>query len=166
MNIALICVLMAATMGQAFAKQQKIGIVDMQSIFQRLPQVEKAKEQLQKEFGDEMQKVQKLQGDLKFNLEKLKRDAATMSKKDKTALEKKLEGLQAELQTLGQPLQRRMRERQEQVNRRMQALIVQTVSTVATEQKIDIVMPKQTIIYNNPTHEITEAVFERVSKLK
>ena len=61
------------------AQAEKIAVVDMQAVFEQLPQREQVSKTLKSEFGDRVASVQKLQEELRGMLEKQQRDGALMS---------------------------------------------------------------------------------------
>lgn len=61
------------------AQAEKIAVVDMQAVFEQLPQREAVNKTLKAEFGDRVAAVQKMQDELRDMLEKQQRDAALMS---------------------------------------------------------------------------------------
>ena len=77
--------------GTAAAKEMKIGIVDVQAIVAQLPQTTTIQNTLKAEFEGRIAEVQKLEKDIAFNQEKLKRDGATMNDQQKKTLQGEME---------------------------------------------------------------------------
>ena len=107
----------ALTSSAAFAAQ-KIGAVNVQGIFQSMPQAAGIQEAIAAEFKDKTEEVSRLEKDIKYYLEKNQRDAATMSAKEKTELEGKIIALREEYTGKAQPLQQEIQKRlQEEQNK-------------------------------------------------
>ena len=70
-----------------------VAVIDMQQIFSQLPQMSTIEQTLQTEFSERRQEIEKLQGDIRFEAEKFKRESATMSKAQKDALTEKLQNM-------------------------------------------------------------------------
>ena len=77
---ALLTTAMAST--SVFA-EQKIGAVNVQGVFQAMPQAADIQETIAAQFKDKTEEVSRLEKDIKYYLEKNQRDAATMSEKEK-----------------------------------------------------------------------------------
>ncbi len=101
--VAVLATLMMGTSVNAFA--HKVGIVDMQEIYKQLPQMAKIEQSLQTEFAERRQELEKLQGDIRFEAEKFKRESTTMSQEQKDALRDKIQGMQKNLAEKGRPLE-------------------------------------------------------------
>ena len=69
--VLLASVLMA---GSVTAKEMKVGVVNVRAVFSQIPQTAKIQEALKTEFGAKFAEMQKLENDLKFNIEKFKQD--------------------------------------------------------------------------------------------
>ncbi|MDN3377983.1 MULTISPECIES: OmpH family outer membrane protein [unclassified Pseudoalteromonas] len=162
--IAILATLMMGTSASAFA--HKVGIVDMQEIYKQIPQMAKVEQTLQTEFAERRQELEKLQGDIRFEAEKFKREATTMSQAQKDALREKVEGMQKSLAEKGRPLEQEIKARQNQELAKVQKLIIDAIQDVAKAGKYDEVKVKDTTIYFNPktVSDLSDKVVEKVSK--
>ena len=162
--IALLATLMMGTSASALA--HKVGIVDMQEIYKQIPQMAKVEQTLQAEFAERRQEIEKLQGDIRFEAEKFKRESTTMSQAQKDALREKVEGMQKNLAEKGRPLEQEIKMRQNQELAKVQKLIIDAIQTVAKDGKFDEVKVKDTTVYFNPktVSDLSEKVVEKVSK--
>jgi outer membrane protein len=152
----------------ASALAHKLALVDIQKVFSEAPQAATIKSTLEAEFSERRQEVEKLQGDVRFELEKYQRENATMSKSQKEAQEKKIQELRKALQEKGQPLQQEMQMRQGQETQKLEALILQAIQTVAKAGKYDEVKPAASSLYFNDktVDNITDKVAKEVAKAK
>jgi len=75
--------LTSAIASSAVFAEQKIGAVNVQGIFQAMPQAASIQASIAAEFKDKTEEVSRLEKDIKYYLEKNQRDAATMSAKQK-----------------------------------------------------------------------------------
>lgn len=162
--VAVLATLMMGTSVNAFA--HKVGIVDMQEIYKQLPQMAKIEQSLQTEFAERRQELEKLQGDIRFEAEKFKRESTTMSQEQKDALRDKIQGMQKNLAEKGRPLEQEIKARQNQELAKVQTLIIETIEEIAKKGKFDEVKIKDTTIYFNPKEvtDLSEKVVEVVSK--
>ncbi len=148
------------------AADQKIAVVNFQEIMGKIPQTAALMQSLEAEFKDEKIIITQLEKDIKYNQEKLKRDGALMSKKEKDDLNVKIQALFTEYQTKGKALQDKASQRQNQETNKIIALVRQAVDSIAVKEKYDLVLSQQAVIYSKPGNSLTDAVVERVSKLK
>jgi len=162
--VAVLATLMMGTSVNAFA--HKVGIVDMQEIYKQLPQMAKIEQSLQTEFAERRQELEKLQGDIRFEAEKFKRESTTMSQDQKDALRDKIQGMQKNLAEKGRPLEQEIKVRQNQELAKVQTLIIETIQEIAKKGDFDEVKVKDTTIYFNPKEvtDLSEKVVDAVSK--
>lgn len=155
--------LMMGASGSAFA--HKVGIVDMQEVYKQIPQMAKIEQTLQAEFAERRQELEKIQGDIRFEAEKFKREATTMSEEQKEALREKIQGMQKTLAEKGRPLEQEIKARQNQELAKVQKLIVDAIESVAKKGKFDEVKVKDTTIYFNPDKvaDLSDDVVKAVS---
>ncbi|ASD66542.1 MULTISPECIES: OmpH family outer membrane protein [Pseudoalteromonas] len=162
-TLAMTAALMMGASGSAFA--HKVGIVDMQEVYKQIPQMAKIEQTLQAEFAERRQELEKIQGDIRFEAEKFKREATTMSEEQKEALREKIQGMQKTLAEKGRPLEQEIKVRQNQELAKVQKLIVDAIESVAKKGKFDEVKVKDTTIYFNPDKvaDLSEEVVKAVS---
>lgn len=162
--MALMAALMMGTSASALA--HKVGIVDMQQVYKQIPHMAKIEQQLQSEFAERRQELEKIQGDIRFEAEKFKRESATMSDEQKAALREKIQGMQKTLTEKGRPLEQEIKVRQNQELAKVQEVIISTIQSVAKKGKFDEVRVKDTTIYFNPDKvtDLSSKIVEAVSK--
>ena len=80
----------SALVSTSVMAEQKVAVVDVQGIFQAMPQAAEIQNAIQAEFKDQLEEVNQLQRDGQFYAERLQRDAATMSDAEKKELEQKI----------------------------------------------------------------------------
>ncbi|GIU37440.1 molecular chaperone Skp [Shewanella colwelliana] len=146
------------------AQAEKIGVVDMQAVFEQLPQREEVKKSLETEFGDRFAGVQKMQDDLRGMLEKQQRDAALMSETQKTDMLRKMESLKAELQLKGKALDEDWRRRNGEEQNKLLVKVQKAISAIAEKEQYDMVFQRGAVIYVKPTSDISSKVVEALSK--
>ena len=159
---ALITTAMASS---AVFAEQKIGAVNVQGIFQAMPQAASIQESIAAEFKDKTEEVSRLEKDIKYYLEKNQRDAATMSAKEKTELEDKIIALREEYTAKAQPLQKEIQARLQEEQNRLLGLIKQSIDAVASKEKYDVILNANSVAYINPDNDLSKLVLDQVSKL-
>lgn len=154
----------AMTSSAVFA-EQKIGAVNVQGIFQNMPQAANIQETIAVEFKDKTEEVSRLEKDIKYYLEKNQRDAATMSAKEKKELEDKIIALRGEYTAKAQPLQQEIQQRLQEEQNKLLGLIKQGVDVVAAKEKYDVILNANAVAFINPEHDISKLVLDQVTKV-
>ncbi|WP_077755637.1 OmpH family outer membrane protein [Shewanella psychrophila] len=146
------------------AQAEKIAVVDMQAVFEQLPQREQVSKTLKTEFGDRVASVQKMQEELRGMLEKQQRDGALMSESQKTEMVRKMESMKSELQLKGKALDEDMRRRQGEEQNKLLVKVQQAINAIAEKDSYDMVLQRGAVIYVKPTADISSKVVEALSK--
>lgn len=153
----------ALVSGSAMA-EQKIGVVDVQSVFQAMPQAAEIQNTIQMEFKDQIDAVNQLQKDGQFFAERLQRDAATMSEQEKQELQQKIQNVREQLAEKGQPLQQNIQRRSNEERNKLLGLIKQAINNVAQKGDYDLVLTSGAVSFTKEQFDISEQVLEQVKK--
>ncbi|MFT4810691.1 MAG: outer membrane protein [Paraglaciecola sp.] len=159
---ALITTAMASS---AVFAEQKIGAVNVQGIFQAMPQAASIQANIAAQFKDKTEEVSRLEKDIKYYLEKNQRDAATMSAKEKTELEGKIIALREEYTAKAQPLQQEIQARLKEEQNKLLGLIKQGIDAVAAKEKYDVILNANSVAFINPDNDISKSVLEQIAKI-
>lgn len=161
-------VLVAAFMfaGNAAAKEVKIAYVDVQAVAAKIPQSAALQETIRAEFAQRVEAVNKLEKDINFNIEKLRRDGPTMSTEQQDELKNTLNTQRQQYEQLARPLDEEIRNRQAEERNKILALIKTAIDVVAEREKFDLVLNSGAAVYAKPEFDISEAVATQVSKAK
>lgn len=146
------------------AQAEKIAVVDMQAVFEQLPQREAVNKTLKAEFGDRVAAVQKMQDELRDMLEKQQRDAALMSDAQKTELVRNMDSIKAELQLKGKALDEDMRRRNGEEQNKLLVEVQKAINEIAEKEQYDVVLQRGAVIYVKPTSDISSKVVDALSK--
>lgn len=158
--------LLTTTMASsAVFAEQKMGVVNVQGIFQAMPQAASIQESIAAEFKDKTEEVSRLEKDIKYYLEKNQRDAATMSAKEKTELEGKIIALREEYTGKAQPLQQEIQKRLQEEQNKLLTLIKQGIDAVAAKEKYDVILNANSVAFVNPELDVSKLVLDQVAKI-
>ena len=144
--------------------EQKIGVVDVQGVFQAMPQAAEISNNIQVEFKAQIDEVNQLQKDGQFYAERLQRDAATMSEQEKKELQQKIQGVREQLAEKGQPLQQNIQRRSNEERNKLLGLIKQAIDGVAKKEGYDLVLTSNAVSFSKEQHDISEQVLNQVKK--
>ena len=143
---------------------QKIAVVDVQAVLQSLPQTQAIVASINNEFKAQFEEVQNLQKDGEFNVEKLRRDGATMSEAQKKELETKIMDIRAQLQQKATPLQQEVQRRQNEEQTKLLGLIKQAIDAISAAEDYDLVLNAGAATFVKPEFNISQKVIDRVSQ--
>ncbi len=124
--------------------------------------MEAINQKLSKEFQPREDEIKKLQDNLQKDLEKLERDEAVLSEKEKNDLQDKIMTERRKLQRLSSAFQEEAAVAQ---NKQMQALfseIEKVVEKIAAEKELDLVLQSDGIPYYKSELDITKKVVEKL----
>lgn len=167
-NAAVILLGSLMLLGNASAKDQKIGIVDVQAVAKQLPQMAAIQQTVEAEFKNQMEALQKLQADAKYNYDKLQREGETMSDAQKEELRKTILTQQQTLKEKGEPLQQAMQRRGAEEQNKIFALVQQAIEQIAKDGNYDLILHKGSWAYvsNSSTADISKKVADKVKASK
>lgn len=148
------------------AKEMKIGYVDVQAVASKLPQAAALQQTIRAEFGSRMEAVEKLEKDINFNIEKLRRDGPTMSEKQQQELTTTLNNQRQQYEQLARPLQEELRNRQAEERNKLLGLIQSAIDEVAARDKYDVILNSGAAVYAKPEYDISDSVVSIASKKK
>lgn len=157
--------LSTAMASSAVLAEQKVGVVNVQGIFQSMPQAASIQATIAAEFKDKTEEVSRLEKDIKYYMEKNQRDAATMSAKEKTELEGKIIALRDEYTGKAQPLQQEIQKRLQEEQNKLLGLIKQGIDAVAAKEKYDVILNSNAAAFITPENDISKLVLEQVGKI-
>lgn len=155
-------------MSSAVQAEQKIGVVNVEGIFQSMPQAATIRETIAAEFKDRTEEVTRLQKDIKYYIETYEREAATMSDKQKKELEEKITGLRVDFEAKAKPLQEETQRRAQEEQGKLVALIRQGIEVVSAKGKYDLILNAGAVAFIKPDseHDISKSVIEQLAKVK
>lgn len=164
-NILTTAVAGSMLMSSAALAQQKLAVVDVQAVFQAMPQAAEISEKIQLEFKDQIEEVNQLQRDGQFFAERLQRDAATMSEKEKQDLQQKMIDVRDKLAEKGQPLQQNIQRRSNEERNKLLALIKQAIDAVAAKEGYDMILNSSSVTFAKDNLDLSEKVLQQVNKI-
>ena len=157
--------LSSAAMSTSVMAQQKIAVVDVQAIFEAMPQAIEIQANINAEFKDQIEEVQQLQRDVAFYTEQLQRESATMSETQITELQEKIIGLREDYTAKGQPLQQNLQRRANEERNKLLALIKQAIDKIAADKDYDLILNAGSASFAKQELDLSADVLEQVKKL-
>ncbi len=147
----------------AFAADLKIGIFDERLVLSKAPQLELIEAKLQKQFADRLDEIKALQESGKAKQEQGQRDAVTMTEAQGIQLERELKEIGATLQTKNKNLQEDFQRAKQAEVTKIRVKIQQIVSKIASEEKFDIVLRIESVVFRKEAIDISNKVITVLS---
>lgn len=146
--------------------QQKIGVINREAIIQQMPQAIASTQALQIEFKDETARLEAMGQQLNADVEKLRKDATTMSEAQIKAEQERLQAASGEFEAMRGPLQEKLKQRRQEENVKVVNLLNQAIQAVIDEDGLELVLDRQAVVFATPAHDISEKVLKKVSQMK
>lgn len=143
---------------------EKIAVVDMQEIFNQLPQREAISKQLQNEFEGRVNEVRNLQTKMQELYSKQQKDAALMGNEEKLKMTRKLEELQAEYKLKAKAVEEDNRRRQAEERNKLILQIEGAIQEISKRDGYTLIIDRAAAIHFSPAMNISSKVIEQVSK--
>lgn len=143
--------------------ETKIAVADSQMALMASDAAKKAVEKLQGELKVQRDRMNQLKSEIEALDAKAKKDGAVMSTKDKQELQKQGEGKIQEYNNLGQTIQRRTQEVQNDLLQRMLPKMEAAIEELQKTNKFDIIIERKSVIFVDPAVDITKKITEKLN---
>ncbi len=153
----------AAAAGEP-AGNLKVGIIDVQQIMQKSPQIAVVNEQLTKEFKPRQDKIIASQKSLQDEIDKLNRNGSVMSPVDRNKLQDQIDADKSSLQSMSVAFQRDLSTAQNQAMQGFMSQLTADVNNIAKTQNYDLILQRSGVPYANPKLDITSEVLAGLKK--
>lgn len=158
--------LMAATLtvgsACALADGTRFGVVDLQKIMQTSSQMKSIQAKLEASFKPRRDKLITMEGALKADMEKFKRDTAIMSQSQRKDLEKKIVSEQQQFERDGQQYQQELSTAHNEAMEDLYNKIRSAIAKVAEREKYDLVIQKDAAPFSADKLDLTAKVIQEI----
>ncbi|RKS84747.1 periplasmic chaperone for outer membrane proteins Skp [Orbus hercynius] len=138
----------------------KVGVIDVVSILQQMPQREAVSKALDSEFEPRAKVLQEEEKKANDAAQKLQKDGMTLSTSDKTKLTKIVKAFEDKAKEFSMDY----RKRENEEANKLLVKIQEAVKVVAANEKYDLVLKAEAAFYATDTVDITSKVLEQVKK--
>lgn len=138
----------------------KVGVIDVMSILQRMPQRETVGKALDKEFADRAKSLQEEEKKANDASARLKKDGLTLSSSEKTKLNKTISDFENKAKAFTTDYRKRESEEAEKLLKKIQEAVDDIVKT----DKYDIILKAEATLSVSDVANITDKVLEKVKK--
>lgn len=162
-NIAFVSMLGLAT--QTFAANTTgIAVVNLNQVFQQVPEGQPAFVQLQKQFAPQASNLQQQQNSLNKAIQSFESDKAKLSQTQQTDQQNKLIAQQQKLQQSVSTYQNDFKQKQQQLLTTFNDNLKAVATKIAKTNKYQVVLTNQAVIYNDDSLDITPQVIQGMKK--
>lgn len=159
-NVIFIILLIVPVIASA---ELKIGFVNMVEIMEKSPQAEAARKSLEKEFSDRDKKLTAVRDEVLKLEETLKKDAAIMSEKRRTELEKEVQIKKREYNRQQDELREDFNIRRNEELGKLQKYVHEVVFEVAKSENYDLVVT-QPVVFASSRINMTQRVLQKMQE--
>jgi|GEM_PF-6406724 len=138
--------------------ESNIGVLDMDKVVSESSQAKQIKTDMEKQFAPQKEKITALSKSFAADMKDYQKNKLTMSKTDLSALEKKMQGEQSDLQTLQAKVQQDLQTAQNKKMNEFLDSVKDASKTVAAKDKLDVVLPMNATVWSKDSLDITKDV--------
>lgn len=164
LNKFLAAVFLAVFASSAMA-ELKVGVVDLQRALFASNIAKSSYETVQTQFADDFKKAEELQNQLKGFNEKIKNDGAIMSDDEKRKLQSDFAKSQEDLKFVVDRIQRAEQAWRQQLTRATLPALNKLIQDIAKEEKLDMVLRAETLVFAQPSMDVTKILIEKLNKM-
>jgi outer membrane protein len=142
----------------------KIAVVDVQAAIGQTQEAQAFLEKVQESLEADLERIRELTAQRAEIEEKVQRDGEVMGEEERTRLSEDYERLTSDLQYRTESYQKAVNRRRNELFQKMGPGVQAALDDLVKLEAYDLVLPRNTVIYVNPKHDITRKVTEVLDK--
>jgi len=142
----------------------KIAVVDVQAAIGQTQEAQTFLEKVQESLEADLERIRELTTQRAEIEEKVQRDAEVMGEEERTRLSEDYERITSDLQYRTETYQKAVNRRRNELFQKMGPGVQAALDDLVKLEAYDLVLPRNTVIYVNPKHDITRKVTEVLDK--
>ena len=158
--VTLTAVVLAVTAASTYAED--IGVVNMKKIFSASPKVKQIKSDLTKQFASQKNDLKKMGASLQSDMQKYQKNKAVMSKKDLAKMQAKISAEEMKFRQEQGKFQQAVYAAQNSALKTFMDNVKAVVKKVAAKKDVDVVLPKNVVLYSKSEMDLTQAVIDHM----
>ena len=159
-RLILTLVAMVAILLSANVLAEAVGVVDMQTIFHSSTQIKKINQNLNSEFSSRKESIIKMGQDLQSDMAKYKKDSLVMKQDQLSKLKSRIVKQEMGLRQSQAKFQQDLFEAQNKSMALFMDKVKASVQSIAAAKKLDLVLPKNAVLYSKGSLNITNDVLK------
>lgn len=156
----------ASNLSTAHTMKASVMVIDMPQIMQQSPEVQKMAKSVETDLKKRQAEIIAKGKEVKDLRAELAKESATLSKSQRTDLEKKAMVAEREMNRMKEDYFQDARLAQNQVIQSVMEKVQKAANRLAAERHIDIILPKRAVIYANKQMDITADVLKDIKLAK
>jgi len=160
-KIVLIGLFMMCVTGSAIAGGLKVGVVSVERILTKAPQVEAVNTRMMEKFGPKRDELKKMEKDLQALQEKYKRNELVMTEDKLNDMKKKIIGKMQILKQKSMMLTQEVATMRRKELAKLQTSIRAIIAKIAKKDKYSLVL-SDGVVYKNKKLDITDKVLDKM----
>lgn len=142
----------------------KIGVVNVQEIFNHSSAVQSTKAKLKKQFAVKKKQVQASAMALKAMIADYKKNASVMQASARLALQKKITAKQSSIMGMESAFQQQAGQSEQAAMAKFVKQIQSVAASIAKQKHLDLVLPEHSLLYSSDKLDITKQVAAQFNK--
>lgn len=138
------------------------GVVDMQQVFHSSSKIQKINSDLNSEFSSRKQAIVKKGQALQDNMAKYKKTSLVAKPDQLDSLKKKITKQELDLRHAQAEFQKDLYAEQSKKMASFMAKMKSVIQDIATDKHLDLVLPKNAVLYSKGDLDITKAVLNKL----
>jgi len=162
-KILAVAAMIVSISGVQAANAQKIGVVFPGKILSESPQRAAIIKKLEAEFKDRYVELQTLGQSIQELEANIKRDGELLGAEERTALQRQIEAKVSEYKLKRKAFEEDNRRRQAEEQEKALALVREVINEVAKEDKYDLILNAEQVVFAVPALDISDIVIQKIS---
>ena len=150
----------------ALTADLKIGVVNAAKVLDEAPQMEVARQEMEREFEPRKKDIDAQQKKLRKQEEKLNRDSAIMSENERRKLERDVRTRQRELKRMQEEFREDVNIRRNDVFDKVRRQVRAAVNAVGKRGKFDLILNDEILFHFSDRMDITNAVIKELKVIQ
>lgn len=146
----------------AFASQ-KIGVIDMQKVFQKSPQATGIKTRVDKKFQSRTETLQSKGKARQAKIDDYKRNREAISQEERITKEREINRLSQELEQFSRDLEEDYVRTMNQENEKFMQTLQKVASDFAKNEKFDLILMKEASIFRSESADVTSQILQKLT---
>lgn len=146
----------------AYAKELKIGIIDMNFILQKAPLMISLNDELAKQFQPRQKEIADAQKKLQDERNDFNLNAGTMANNDRTKLQNKIITDQANLQVLNASFEKDLTIAKDAAMQKFTSSLNDAIKQIAQRDNYDLIQQANNVLFIKPDLNITDKVLSEL----
>lgn len=148
----------------AMAEGNKIAVVDMERALFQSDGAKASFKQVEDQFGDDIEKLKQLEGEMKGFQEKLQKDGAIMSDDEQRKIRNEIKEKQSEFQFFAGKLQEAEKQWRQQFFRASLPRLQEILKKLIDEEGINMVLNGQAVIHADVELDLTKKLLSKLNE--